>query len=387
MLGQLLSAEHGSRLLAYVRYETARHLAHLEVLKQLGTALEGAGLPWAVLKGPVLAEISYGRASRGYSDIDLVVPASRLREAVAALEGVGAVLAEPDWLQLVRSGKGQLKMVSRCPPLKVPVDLHWHLLYKRSERQRYRIGLEEVLERRRRVQLQHVQAWALEPTDFAAHVALHAAQSGAHQLRWLLDIERTLVAQPPAWDVFVRRCRSWRVGLPVSVALNRARRTVGAPVPEEVVSELAGGRLNRIVVRQLGAWVPVGRMPGGRSVVAGLTRSVRDNLVTTASEFAVETWQVLARMLDSSPAGAPGPPTGGAAERAWFERYLAMVDSADRYGHVSRWQCRRLALQAEEPAASGPRGAGEACPCDRSPQCAPRVWLGVGTGHRHSGTG
>ncbi len=125
------------------------------------------------------------------------------------------------------------------------VDLHWHLVYLRSARERWAIPTEDLLERRQPVRLKNVDAWSLDPHDFLAHLALHASFGAAQQLRRLLDIERTVANWAPDWERLVQRCRAWRVGLPVSVMLNRARRTLGAAVPAEVVEELAGGRPNR----------------------------------------------------------------------------------------------------------------------------------------------
>jgi len=183
--------------------------------------------------------------------------------------------------------------------------------------------------------LKDVNAWSLDPHDFLAHLALHASFGAAQQLRRLLDIERTVANWAPDWDVLVQRCRAWRVGLPVSVMLNRARQTLGAAVPAEVVEELAGGRPNRLMVRQLSEWAPSGRIPGGRSVKNGLTRSLRNGLLTTASEFADETRQAIAQSLHQRAARPRKPDhSDGRSISAEFESYLEMVERADRYGHL-----------------------------------------------------
>jgi hypothetical protein len=215
------------------------------------------------------------------------------------------------------------------------VDLHWHLVYLRSARERWAIPTEDLLERRRRARLKDVDAWSLDPHDFLAHLALHASFGAAQQLRHLLDIERTVAGWPLDWEALVQRCRAWRVGLPVSVMLNRARQTLGAAVPEWVVDELAGSRSNRLVVRQLSGWSPAGHLPAGRSVKNGITRSLRDGLPATAAEFAGETRQALAQLLR---VGATEPDKQESREEpgvsAGFESYLELVDSTDRYGHL-----------------------------------------------------
>lgn len=336
-LDGLIPSLPSARLAAEARRDAVRHLAYLGLLGKFAAALDQAAVTWVVLKGPVLAELGYPEAPRGYADLDLMVAPGQLREAVSALEGAGAVVAEPDWPRVVSGAKGELAMAVHGLPV---IDLHWHLVYLRSARERWAISTEDLLGRRQPVRLKDVDAWSLDRSDFVAHVALHASFGAAQQLRRLLDIERAVACLAPDWEVLVRRCRAWRVGLPVSVMLNRARQVLGAAVPDEVVDDLAGSRLNRVLVRRLGEWIPDGRMPGGRSLRNGLTRSLRDGLLATSGEFAAEVRQAAAQLLhqtatepDATGHGA-GARAGLESYRAGFENYLEMVDRADHYGHL-----------------------------------------------------
>jgi Uncharacterised nucleotidyltransferase len=341
-LGPMLASAQHSRLITAVRQQTVRHLGHLAWLQRFGTALGEAEIDWLVLKGPVLAETCYQATTRGYADLDLMVPAWQLRRAVDTLRRAGAVVADQDWGFLLEIAKGELSMAVHGSPL---IDLHWHLVYLGSARQRFLISTDELLERRQRIQLRGVDAWALEPTDFAIHVALHASSQGAHRLRRLLDIGRTLANQAPDWDVLVRRCRAWRVALPVGVLLNAAKQTVGADVPDEVLRDLASGPLERLMARQLASWVPSGRLPGSRSVKMGLSRSLRENLWATSIQFVGESWNALAAVVRDKRTGSFGqyrrPYINGPAG---YERFIQMVEVADRYGHLSSRQHRRLLL-------------------------------------------
>ena len=331
-LGGLLPPGPASRLAIEARRDAVRHLAYLGLLEKFAAKLDQAKVTWVALKGPVLAELSYPKVPRGYADLDLMVPPGQLREAVGALAGAGAVVAEPDWPRVVKGAKGELSMAVHGLPM---IDLHWHLVYLRSARERWAIPTEDLLERRQPVRLKDVQAWSLDPHDFLAHLALHASFGANQQLRRLLDIERTIANWAPDWEVLVQRCQAWRVGLPVSVMLNRARQTLGAAVPAETVEELAGGRPNRLVVHQLSEWAPAGRLPGGRSVQNGLTRSLRHSLLATAGEFVGETLQAIAQLLRPSATGLDKSDNrDGPGLSAGFENYLEMVERADRYGHL-----------------------------------------------------
>jgi Uncharacterised nucleotidyltransferase len=333
-LSRLLSPEQGARLLLAASVESFHHLAYLGILEKLADALDQAKVTWVVLKGPVVAELSYMGAPHRYTDLDLMVPPQQLRRAVSALETTGASIAKQDWRLMTKGAKGELTMAVHGSPM---VDLHWHLVYLRSARERWKIPADELLERRQRVRLRDLDAWSLDRDDHTAHVALHASFGAVEQLRRLLDIDRTVAHCPPDWEVLVQRCHAWRVNLPVGVLLNRARQVLGTGVPEEVVGELAGGRLNHLLVHQLSDWIPSGPLPGGRSVKNGLTRSLRDRLLTTAGEFTGEAWRT-AKKLGQATSRGPDQP-GDAVDEfggvAGLERYLEMVNRANRFGHLS----------------------------------------------------
>jgi len=329
-----LSPEARSRLATQARRESLGHLLSLELLARLGQALDDALVPWVVVKGPALAELCYGGLTRKYGDLDLVVPGHHLRAAIGALGNVGADLADKNWPLLERVGAGEINLAVKHFP---GIDLHWHVVNQLRARETFKIPMDELFERRRQAQLGEVSAWVLEANDFLAHVALHAAMSGANRLGWLLDIERTVATQPPDWDILVQRCRSWRVGLPVGAALARAQSTLGAAVPEEVLGRLVGGTLERLLYRSLDNWAPEGRLPGGRSVSGGVMRALRADLVTTAAQLPFELWEMVnphrqreASKIDPSDPHQvtfdPGDPEG-------FDRYLEMVESTDRFGH------------------------------------------------------
>lgn len=330
-LGTLLDEEPGRILRGRARQDSLQHMVHLATLQEVAGTLDAGDIKWLALKGPVLAELSYGSTPRGYSDLDILVHPLQLRDALEALIAEGYSLAERDWPELTRKAKGEVLVVKAGSSM---IDLHWHLVSEGRARSHYRVPLDELFERRERVRLATVRAWALEPTDFLAHVALHASFSGAHRLRWLLDIERTSANRPPDWDMLLQRCREWRIALPAGVAMSRARKTLRALVPQEVVDQLADGTVRRGVVRSLSTWVPAGNMPGGRSVRNGIARSLRDGLLSTAGQFVEETVDTLKDLVH--PVGSHSAVNGAeAAHRgAEAEAYFQMVTDVDRFGHV-----------------------------------------------------
>ncbi|HET9059904.1 MAG TPA: nucleotidyltransferase family protein [Acidimicrobiales bacterium] len=321
-----------ARLTERSRTEAIRHIGYLRYLDTYAKALDAAGASWAVLKGPVLTELTYDGTPRGYSDIDILVAPRHFQLAVAALASAGLSLYHSNWPLLTGSARGQLTLARNGAPL---VDLHWHTMYKRSAREHFQVPTEEILERRRSVDLGSTKAWTLETVDFTLHVALHAALSGGHRLRWLVDVQRCAARVDLDWDELVTRCLSWKAGLPVAVAFERARRCTGAGVPKEVVETLAGSSGRRALVRSLSGWSPGGYLPRARSAKTSLTRSLRPTWSATAGAFAAEVAMGLRELVQ------PGLPEQSRARLArhcggqqGFDAYIRMVQSADRFGHL-----------------------------------------------------
>jgi Uncharacterised nucleotidyltransferase len=321
------------RLVDQIRLDTMRHLAAQASLRALRPVLDAAAIPWAVVKGPVLAELSYGDVARAYGDLDIVVAADRFETAVAMLTAVGYRVADRNWRLVCQKRAAQLHLVTTTGD--IGVDLHWHLVNPQRQRQRWRIPMAELLARR--AVAAPVDAPTLEVTDRLIHYALHVAVSGGYQLGWIKDIERTVANDPPNWDDLVERSRRWRVGLPVAAMLQLATYTLGAAVPLEVVPALVVGRTQRLLVQALRSWTPRGRLPGGGSLDRATIRSLADTVPATLVGLVGQAAAMVDRQIHPHPFWLDPAhprnmlfPAGGDAERA---QYFALVRSTDRFGH------------------------------------------------------
>jgi hypothetical protein len=334
-LRTLLSEQAAQELERGARWHgSLHHVLCLAQLETFGKALDRAGVPWLVVKGPALAELAYLDAARPYSDLDIVVPAARFGDALGALAGVGALVGDRNWDLVCAGPRGQLHLVPGAP---ATVDLHWHLLNLAEQRHRFRVPMEELFERSRTVALGNTPARVLEATDMLCHVALHATLSGGHQLGWLADVDRCAANMAPDWDELVARCLAWRVNLPVGVALQRARTVLGAPVPAAVLDALARGAAGGLLLRAMGDWRPDGRLPGGGSIGRGVSRSLRDGLGPSAAAAWGEATAMLRRQVDHHQYWAdPEDPRNimfPTRERDGRARYLRLVAATDRFGH------------------------------------------------------
>jgi Uncharacterised nucleotidyltransferase len=325
-LAALLSAE--------ARTEVMQDMGARRTLRQLGEALDSAGLAWVVVKGPVLAELSYRGVPRRYVDLDLVVAAGDFATAIDALAGVGFEIEDRNWRRALRHQVGQLHL-GRQGGDSLGVDLHWHLINPRRQRRRWAIPTAELLERR--VRDGQVGAPVLEVTDRLIHYAVHVAISGGHRLGWVKDLERTVVNDPPDWNTLIERSMAWRVGLPVAAMLGRAAHTLAAPVPRQVIEALAPDPAQRALVRALRSWRPQGHLPGGGSLDRALTRALCDTVPTTVAGLGEQAADMAYRQVRPHPywldPGHPRHPLYAAGGPEAKEQYFEMVRATDRYGH------------------------------------------------------
>jgi len=255
----------------------AHHLALLAEVAGLSRIFSECDIPWLVVKGPVLAELSYSDPGlRSSLDLDIVVRPEDLGAALAAVEAGGGMILQRNWPLLERLRLGQI--VVRLP-LGSFGDIHWHLVNTPFARDRYRLVMSELFDRRRRVWLGPLEVDTLDEIDSVLHLCLHAALSGGHLLVWLKDIEQSLsrggACTEPDWDVLVERSHRYRLNLVAAVMLERTRLVLDAAIPAEVIETLAP---KSPLVRLWSSWDR-----GPPRAWSGLARTGKTLLTATAS--------------------------------------------------------------------------------------------------------
>jgi len=296
---------------------TASHMNALADLAWAGPILRAADTPWLVMKGPVLAESVYPFPDlRAYADLDILVPPSAFGRAVRALEDAGARVLDRNWRLVREQMRGQLHLVL---PFGTVCDLHWDLV--NTERASFTTSIEELVDRRRPVELGNIVVDTLDAEDTILHLALHACLAGGDRIVWLKDIDLAARAQPD-WDVVTSRADGWKVGPLVATTLGRAERFLSAPVPRGVLVALAGraGRVARMMIDRLSPPGRPGRLSlariGSRTAGRGLGQSSRMGVRHIGNAFS-------RRPADSHPSGILEG-RGGEADR---DAYLAAVSA------------------------------------------------------------
>lgn len=260
----------------------AHHLRVLDGLARLVRAFDAAAIPFAVVKGPALAELVYPRPDlRSYQDLDVLVSPQSFGPALAALEDIGAVVLDANWIMMTECAAGEVHVDLGDDVL---LDLHWSMFNEFAVRRALTIDTQTVLCRAERVRLAGISAAVLEPTDALLHVALHACMAGANRLGWLKDFEQSVAHRSDGWQALVERAGEWNARIAVGTVLDRAVRTLGVGVPHE----MRGGMLPvawRWLLRAGDRMSPLTRTPTDGSLSRLLARSARSGLTPTVLEL------------------------------------------------------------------------------------------------------
>ncbi|RJG23247.1 nucleotidyltransferase domain-containing protein [Massilia cavernae] len=224
----------------------ARHaLAVRWEVREIRRALDGLGLPVILLKGAAYA-LSGMPAARGrmFSDIDILVPKSRLDAVEAALMMHGWVSTQHD----AYDQRYYRTWMHELPPMQnvkreTVIDVH-HAILPETARARPDSGKLRAAA----LAIPGEDGLAtLAPVDMVLHSAVHLFHEGEldNGLRDLLDIHRLLQhfgGHPGFWTALPARALELQVGRSLYYALHYAARLLATPVPPEALAALSGVR-------------------------------------------------------------------------------------------------------------------------------------------------
>ncbi|WP_224243272.1 nucleotidyltransferase family protein [Hyalangium gracile] len=203
-------------------------------------ALATVGVVPVLLKGPALARRLYPEPFlRATTDVDLLVAGAQVEAASRALEGLGLARA-PE-----RPGHGGEHSHHR--EFQGPaglVELHFRALVGYGQA----LEADALLAHAEEAELEGRRVRYLRAEEELVYLSLHASNHLLQRLSWLLDLKLLLLAHPRLrWPLVVEVARASALPHLAWYALEAARRLLGAPVPSEVLSELAPPRWQRLL--------------------------------------------------------------------------------------------------------------------------------------------
>lgn len=210
----------------------ASALVHLD-LSQIGAALDKEKIPWALLKGPSVADILYSDpGSRPMSDIDILIRPHFFRKSLDVLAEEGWRLREdmiPEYLRITHA------VMLKFDPCVAMLEVHWNLLGTVP------LPGEDVLwDGLERMEIAGRAVPVLGAADSALHLALHAVlHHGLKEASHLLDIALAFARlDREGWGIVVDHATRLNVVEELLAALDAAKRRVGFAAPEQIVRVL-----------------------------------------------------------------------------------------------------------------------------------------------------
>jgi hypothetical protein len=257
----------------------ARQAVALTDLARLTSMLDD--LPWALLKGPGLADHVWSRRGvREYSDLDVLVEPAAVPDLLAALESSGVRLSTRNWQYVY---DGQWAEMSLKLWRGTALDLHWNVLGLPSRAPGVHFDTTAVLARTRSAVIgagsSPITVPLPDPADMLLHVAVHALLEGLPTLRHVADLDQLLRHYPA--DDLEERAEATGAALMVAVALQRASAHSAAAAR---AANLARGSAWRQLMRINDLVSPIARSDRDLSLdfVAGSTRHTSFASLTTA---------------------------------------------------------------------------------------------------------
>ncbi|HSF02258.1 MAG TPA: nucleotidyltransferase family protein, partial [Solirubrobacterales bacterium] len=179
------------------RRSTAAHNALLvrELVRVL-RLLDGARIPTIPIKGVALAETLYGDPTlRVCSDIDVLVPRARAREALRLLraDGYAAEFNERFFETLLLRRHIEYTLTRRTRGVQYVLDLHWGISWCAWDDRR---AADALWAESRPVSRWGVQTHAMTPEWELLTLAVHAARHGWRPLKWLVDVHDYCASRP-----------------------------------------------------------------------------------------------------------------------------------------------------------------------------------------------
>lgn len=269
-----LAANHGVRLLVYralraacwdgipaeIQAEmqqtcqslTGKNLFLTGELLRITAEFEAKGIPVAVMKGAVIAQMVYGDlALREFSDLDLLIGEADFFRAIELLHRLSY---EPVWkyetnrvLRFLRH-VGEYAVASDLS--QTEVDLHWRVATKATA---LSPGVSDFPSGFRPVQIAGSTVMSFAPQDLPLYLAAQGGWDQWCELRRVCDVAEFLRRYPQIeWEPSLEAAQRLGGLRSMLTGLSLASRLLGAELPESVCGRIrADARVSKLVERTI----------------------------------------------------------------------------------------------------------------------------------------
>jgi hypothetical protein len=206
------------------------------------------GIPVAIFKGPLLAQMAYGEISlRQAGDIDLLIDRQHFDHARTLLESLGYQM-HPNLTpaQLASHLNSHCELQFMRDDWFTVVDLHWDLAPRSFV---FKVEAEEVLSRLQTVCVSGTPVETFSDEDLVLYQAMHGAKHLWRRLEWISALAESLRAmQAIDWNTLLDRAASARATRVLALGLRLVQQFSDVNVP--VLTALdSDGAMQRMAAR------------------------------------------------------------------------------------------------------------------------------------------
>ena len=216
---------------ADARVAAEHALAALAALRDIAEALDGAGIPWLLWKGPALAFAAWGDpARRHFSDLDIVVSP---RDRERARDALGNAGWASKWA-LSRAQERAIHSVTSAYPLTKPgaplLELHWAFVGRLYPDV---LAVRDVIVRADNISLAGLSVRVPSPADALLLLALHATKHGWSQAEEVLSFTQLARRSPVALAAAIAQAECAGVAPALDLAIRLSEELTGEPLAPE----------------------------------------------------------------------------------------------------------------------------------------------------------
>ncbi len=196
------------------------------------------GIPVAIFKGPLLAQMAYGEISlRQAGDIDLLISREKFDQARMLLESLGYQM-HPNLTpaQLASHLNFHCELQFMRDDWFTVVDLHWDLAPRSFV---FKVNAEDVLSRLQTVSLSGTPVETFSSEDLVLYQSMHGAKHLWRRLEWITALAESLRAAPAiSWDTIVDRATSARARRILALGLRLVQQFSDVKIPAHVLTTI-----------------------------------------------------------------------------------------------------------------------------------------------------
>lgn len=231
-----------------------------EELRNIARLFHEQDIPLVVLKGACFALTIYPEIGlRPMGDLDVLVPAARLAEAVEITKSLGYAEAVPEASPGLHDLLSHHACLQKTGPAPVVLEIHNSLVADRTFA--YAVPVDWFWEQTEPLDCAAKDGFenllVLTPTAQLLYAASHAMlQHGGHlaPLRWFYDLDQLIRISGSRldWDLLLRQAQTFEWSSALQAALSQTQDLFDTPIPDPVGSHLSRqtDRLKHLVTQK-----------------------------------------------------------------------------------------------------------------------------------------